>query len=129
MQKHVSTILLVVVLSLIALGLVMLSSTGAKLATGGASDAIYEHVRRQALWLALGGVVFVAAMRVDYHVIARYAWVGVGVAMALMLACFVPGIGRTIKGATRWIQVLGWSAQPSELAKLALIVFLAWWLA
>ncbi len=129
MQRHIGTFLLVVVLSLAALGLLMLASMSGKLAAAGSAPDLYEHLRRQSLWLVLGGGVFVLAMRVDYHRIAGWAWIGVAVAIVLMLACFIPGIGRTVKGATRWLCLMGWTVQPSELAKIALIVFLAGWLA
>ena len=46
----------------------------------------------------------------------------------LLLLCLMPHIGVRVNGSPRWLRVEGWTYQPSELAKLALIIFLAWWL-
>lgn len=127
MQRQVGYILLVLVLGLIAFGLVMLFSTSAPYATHDGGE-VYYNLKRQAMWLVLGAVLCVTFSRIDYHLLVRYAPWGVVAAAVLLLMVFVPGIGKKVNGAWRWISIGGMTFQPSEFAKLALIFFLAWWM-
>jgi cell division protein FtsW len=127
MQKQVGYILLVIVLGLLALGTVMLSSTSAKFAPDHSGE-MYYYVHRQICWLLLGGIVCVLLSRTDYHWLIRHALWGVALAVLLLLLVFVPGLGRKVKGSVRWIQMSGFTFQPSEFAKVALILFLAHWM-
>jgi len=127
MQKHGIHVLLLTVAGLIALGLVMLFSTSA-FARDSHGD-IYFFVKRQIMWLAVGLVVAFAAACVDYHTWEKTWWVWFGGAFVLLLLCFVPGIGLRINGSSRWINIGVGVLQPSELAKIAALFFLAWWFA
>ena len=51
-----------------------------------------------------------------------------GTACLLLVLCLIPHIGVRVNGSPRWLRVAGWTYQPSELAKLALILFLSWWM-
>jgi cell division protein FtsW (lipid II flippase) len=51
-----------------------------------------------------------------------------GVATVLLAILLIPHLGRKINGSARWLQVAGWTYQPSEFAKVALIIFLSWWM-
>jgi cell division protein FtsW (lipid II flippase) len=83
---------------------------------------------RQALWVVIGVALFAAALmylRHDYRVLESYKYLfGLG---AIVLLCLprLPGIGSTVNGARLWVQVGSFQFQPGELAKIALIVFLA----
>jgi cell division protein FtsW len=80
---------------------------------------------RQLIWVALGTVALALAARADYHRWRRVAGPGVVASLLLLLVVLAPGLGLAVGGATRWI---GWGpvrVQPSELAKLALLVFSA----
>jgi len=78
---------------------------------------------RQALYAALALLGLLTATFINYRTIARFAYVIFGVVLALLILVSVAGeVGR---GAQRWIQVGGWTFQPSEFMKLALIVVLA----
>src|SRR5216684_3721936 len=127
MQKQVGYILLVMVLGLLALGTVMLFSTSAKFAPEHSSE-MYYYVHRQVCWLLLGGIVCVLLSRTDYHWLIRHAPWGVALAIFLLLLVFVPGLGRKVKGSVRWIQLIGFTFQPSEFAKIALVLFLSYWM-
>jgi cell division protein FtsW len=127
MQRQIGYILLVTVLGLIALGMVMLFSTSARFATHDGVE-VYVNLKKQAMWLGLGSVVCIIISRIDYHVLVRYAPLGVATSVVLLLLVFVPGLSRPIKGAYRWISIGGMTLQPSEFAKLALIFFLSWWM-
>jgi len=125
MQKHGIHLLLLTVAGLIALGLVMLFSTSA-FARDSHGD-IYYFVKRQGMWLCVGLVVAVAAACIDYHRWQQVWWICFAGAFVLLLLCFVPPIGQRINGSSRWINVGFGVLQPSELAKIAAIFFLAWW--
>jgi len=127
MQRNVAYLLLIVMLGLIALGLVMLSSTSAVLApTSPDMTGVYSNLRKQLVWLVVGGIVCVTLSRYDYQKLLRHAPWMVGLACILLALCLIVGV--RINGSPRWLRVAGWTYQPSEFAKLALIVFLSWWM-
>jgi cell division protein FtsW len=123
MQRQ-TTILLNVVLSLLLMGVLMVYSTSVVGALSTESSALfYRHL----LYACVGIALMVVAARLDYHfllrpVIYRALFVGAFVLLGLVL---IPGIGVERGGAQRWILLGGVTFQPSEFAKLALIVFLA----
>jgi cell division protein FtsW len=127
MQRNVAYLLLIVMLGLIALGLVMLTSTSAVLAPVD-MNGVYSNLRKQCVWLSIGGIVCVFLSRYDYQKLLRFAPWALGFACFLLALCLVPHIGARINGSARWIRVAGWTYQPSEFAKLALVLFLSWWM-
>lgn len=116
--------LLAVVLALNLLGLVMVLSASSVSALDTYGSSWYVALR-QGAFSGVGIVACIVVMRVDYHRwrrLARLALVVSGILLALVL---VPGLGATANGATRW---LGWGPvtfQPSEVAKLTVLVFVA----
>jgi cell division protein FtsW len=129
MQRNVAYLLLIVMLGLIALGLVMLSSTSAVLAPN-ANDmtGVYSNLRKQIVWLVIGGIVCVFLSRYDYQKLLRHAPWMAGIACLMLVLCLIPHVGVRLNGSPRWVRVAGWTYQPSEFAKLALILFLSWWM-
>lgn len=125
MHRNAIYVLTLSVAGLIALGLVMLFSTSA-FAEESKSD-MYFFVKRQGMWLCVGLVVAIVASFVDYHFWVKYWWAFFAAAAFLLLLCFIPPIGLRINGSSRWINVGFGVVQPSELAKVAAIFFLAWW--
>ena len=86
--------------------------------------------KRQLIGAALGGVAFVAFSLIDYRVWRRLSPLIILGALILLVAVLLPGIGFEQNGARRWIQVGSLPAlQPSEFAKLALVIYIAAWLA
>lgn len=132
MSRALASILVISVLLLIALGFVMLQSTGAY-SLEGQADAM-ASVRRQGMWFA-GGLVMAGILAfTDYQYLRRFAWPAFWVMVIFLALCYVPGIGVGKGGAHRWIGVripgLGYAqAQPSELAKITTIIALAAWCA
>ena len=127
MQRQVATVLLLCVLSLVAIGLIMLMSMGAKFASGEGSE-MYSYLNRQAMWILPASLICIVVSRTDYQDLVRYAPYLLGITVILLLLVFVPGLGKKVMGAYRWISVGGFNFQPSELAKVALIFWLAYWM-
>jgi len=125
MRGRAAYILILSVVSLLAIGIVMLQSTGA-FAPDSRGD-MYHFVRRQAFWLCIGLAVMVGASLTDYRWWGKFWPYLYGLAALLLVLCFIPPIGMKINGSWRWINLGFASFQPSELAKAAALVFLAWW--
>lgn len=125
MRGRTAYILLLSLVSLLAIGIVMLQSTGA-FARDSHGDMFY-FVRRQAFWLCIGLAVMVGASLTDYRWWGKFWPYLYGAAFVLLALCFVPPIGMRINGSWRWINLGIATFQPSELAKLSALVFLAWW--
>ncbi len=119
--------LLVVVIALTLLGIAMVFSASGIRALDQVDDPRY-YVGWQSLWALLGLAGMLVTMRVDYHRYRVLAVPLVVVALALLAAVLVPGIGTNVNGAARWLRFGPVGLQPGELAKLALIVYLAAWL-
>ncbi len=108
---------------LLALGLVMVwsSSFVTSYATTGSS---YSVVEKQAMWVAFGLPVMWIATRLKPRFFRLLAYPLLAVSFVLLVVVLIPGFGATINGATRWINVGGGIRfQPSELAKLALLLW------
>ncbi len=120
--------LLVVTLVLLTLGIVMLFSTSAAYARDRYGDAHFL-LKRQLVWTLISGVACVAAARVPYPKLRPAAWVLLAVAAVMLAAVLIPGIGVKVGGARRWLALPGMRFQPSEFAKIALVIWLAFWLA
>lgn len=125
MQKNVIAVLMLAVAGLIALGLVMLFSTGA-FARDSHGD-MYLFVKRQGIWLVVGIIAALIAASVDYHFWRKWWWVFFVGSVFLLLLCFIPPIGQRINGSSRWINLGFGTLQPSEFAKISSIFFVAWW--
>ena len=125
MHRKSAYILFLAVLGLLVIGIVMLFSTSA-FARDSHGD-VYFFIKRQAMWFGVGLVVCIFAALIDYHLWQRTWWLWFALALVLLALCYVPHIGMRLNGSRRWI---GWgpiTVQPSELAKVAVIFFLAAW--
>jgi cell division protein FtsW len=126
-------ILLLVIVALAALGILMVySSSGVSSLLQ--RDDPFAVVGPQALWATLGVVAMVVIMRIDYRYLRLLSIPAFAVAVLLLLLVLLPPIGplRPIEayGSTRWLQIGPLPAlHPAEFAKLALVVYLAHWLA
>lgn len=125
MQRKSATFLFVAVLGTLAIGIIMLFSTSA-FARDSHGD-IYFFVKRQGVWLGVGLTICIAAALVDYHIWQRTWWIWFAAAIVTLALCFVPHIGMRINGSRRWVGFSSVSFQPSEIAKIAAVFFLAWW--
>jgi cell division protein FtsW len=121
-----SRLLILVTLALVAFGLVMVYSATSASATVGGSDPIY-YLKRQGIYAALGIILMIVAQRWDYRRLRLLSPVLVLASLGLLTAVLV--IGPAINGARRWISLGPAVFQPSELAKVALAIWAAGYLA
>jgi cell division protein FtsW len=121
-----SQLLLLVTLALVAFGLVMVYSATSAPAALGNEDSSY-YLRKQGLYALVGVALLLLIRRTGYRALRPLAPTLIVATIVLLLA--VLAVGETINGATRWLQLGPVSFQPSELAKLALLVFAAAYLA
>jgi cell division protein FtsW len=125
MHRKSAYFLFVAVLVLLVIGIVMLFSTSA-FARDSHGD-VYFFVKRQALWLGVGLVICFAAALIDYHFWQRTWWIWLGLAVVTLTLCFIPHLGMRINGSRRWVGIGMFTFQPSEIAKVATVFFLAFW--
>ena len=123
-------VLLTIVLMLLIIGLIAVYSASYALGYAAHGDSDF-YIKRQMIWAGVGCVGLIAASLIDYRWLRRVSPLLMLVALAGLAGTLVPGIGvsATEGGPTRWIEIGPLSGQPSELAKLAVIVYLAAWLA
>ena len=111
--------LIVTIAILLSMGLIMVLSASAPSALAYEGDS-YHYFKSQLMFACFGVLIMIAFSLFDYKKLrGRLADIALIGSFVLMLLVFVPGIGRTIKGATRWIYI-GFQFQPSEVMKIGL---------
>ena len=112
-------------LLLLVLGLVMVLSASSVLSLRTTGSA-YTLAERQALFAAIGLPLMFLASRLPVAFFRKLAWPLLAFALVLLVAVLVPGIGVNARGHQNWIPIFGpFRLQPSEFAKLALVIFMA----
>jgi cell division protein FtsW len=121
--------ILLAVVALAAIGILMVYSSSAMRAYIERDDTL-AIVGPQILWGALGLATMLVMMHVDYRLLRLVSVPGYIAGLALLVLVFVPTLNRVVGGSARWL-VLGPlpAVHPAEIAKLALIVYLAHWMA
>lgn len=129
-RSRVNFDLVIVVLTLILLGigLVMVHSASSVISQQKFGDAYY-YAKRQLLWAGLGLFLMFVMANYDYHRLRQWAPKLMGVAFLFLAVVLIPGVGVNRGGSQAWLGIGSFGIQPSEFAKLALILFLAHYLA
>lgn len=127
-EKQVDKTLLTVVMILLVFGLVMISSAGVIYSETRFADEYYFFKHQLFFGVIPGLLSLYIFSRVDYHFWKKVSVPLFFVSLIFLILVFVPGIGTKIYGASRWIQLGPFSFQPSEMAKLSIIIYLAAWL-
>lgn len=123
-MRHIRISLMMVVLTLIAIGVVMIYSVTAIYAWQNFKDSAY-FLKRHLVFLCMGILSSALVMSIDYRILSKYAKILVLFSLFLLMLLHIPGISREIAGAKRWFRVSGFSFQPSEFANLAVIIYMA----
>jgi cell division protein FtsW len=127
-KRRLDIILLMTALALVGIGVVMVYSTSAIIAGDRFGDP-YFFLKRQALYAAVGFFLMILMTLFPYEMFKRFAYPILIFSLLLLVAVLIPGIGHRAGGAMRWLKIQSFSFQPSEFAKLGLVVFLAYLLA
>lgn len=116
--------LLVCVCVMVCFGCVMIYSASSYIAEVQYGDSLY-FVKKQILGVVAGGALMAFFCFFPYEKLAKFRYAAVIVAAVLLALVFVPGVGVTNYGATRWIGFGSFTIQPSEIAKYAYALFAA----
>ncbi|MCC6238630.1 MAG: putative lipid II flippase FtsW [Dehalococcoidia bacterium] len=126
-QRHAPDyLLLAVVTTLVLFGLIAVYSASYAYAEFEFGDANY-FIKRQVLWAFVGFVVIITLMNVDYRWLRWLAIPIIGTAILMLIGVHI--VGDDAYGAKRWITIGSFSAQPSEFAKFAVLLYMSAWLA
>lgn len=87
-----------------------------------------DYQNKQIIGMILGIIVMVAFSMIDYSALLSLHWLFYLAGCGVLLMVFIPGLSHSSKGATRWVRLGGFQFQPSELAKVLVVLFLAWYL-
>jgi cell division protein FtsW len=119
----VAIALTVITMLLMMLGLLM--SFSASIVDAAQGGDAFRTFRRQALWAAISVPAFALASRFPRERLRVLAWPLMLISLVLLVALAIPGVGVTRGGSTRWLGAGGFVFQPSEVAKLALLLWIA----
>lgn len=114
-------------MALMGLGLVMSASASPYVALAN-NYAPLHFFNRHLAYLLIGAVLIFMVLRLPMHFWLNYSWHLLGVALLLLILVYLPVIGLEVKGSRRWVNFIVFRLQASEVAKLALVVFIAGYL-
>lgn len=123
-SRSPDSVFLALILGLCAVGIIVLASASSVISFQklGNPNAM---LTKQAISLFIGIGILLLLARVDYRRWQKWSKIGLILSIIMVIALFLPGIGTELLGAKRWIALGGFFFQPSELLKLAVIIFLA----
>jgi cell division protein FtsW len=124
MNRRIDPWLLAIVAALVALGLVMVYSASAMVVVDWIGDEA-QYVKRQLIGIAVGGTLCIGSAVTPMRSFRRYRWLFYFACVTGLILCFVPGIGKSVNGASRWLGFGSANVQPSEFAKIAMLIVLA----
>jgi cell division protein FtsW len=122
-SSSLNPVLLVTCLLLMC-GLLMMTSASVEIASSQYGDPFY-HFKRQGFFALMGLFVMVVTLKVPIVFWRRSSWFLLMGSYALLLLVLVPGIGKVVNGSARWIDLGFFNLQPSELAKVFIVIYLA----
>jgi cell division protein FtsW len=124
-RKFYNYLLLLIVFFLVGIGIVMVYSSSSISAASRFGDDLH-FLKRQSCFAIIGLLFMILVMNIRYQALKKFVYPIIITSLLLLILVLIPGIGTTIGGSTRWFRIGSLSFQPSEFAKLALIIFLAY---
>lgn len=116
--------MIISIFALVVFGIVMIYSASCYNAELNYNNPHYYMIKQ-----IVGAVAGVLAMflcyKIDYHFFQKYKNIIIIVSLVLLALVFVPGLGSTSNGATRWLKLPGFTIQPSEIAKFGFVIFVS----
>lgn len=129
LSKSADRVFLLAILALIIFGLAALASASSPAGYAKFGDP-YFFVKKQIYFGLIPGLfLFFLIAHLDYRIWKKLCWVVYFLSIVSLALVFVPGVGLMINGSRSWIEIFGYSFQPAELAKLAVALVSAKWLA
>lgn len=129
--KHINKpfdfILFITVLIMLSLGIIMVLSASSPSALAETGDS-YHYVKTQGISAVVGIILMLFISKIDYRIYSKFYKILYWGSAALLLSVAIPGLGASANGATRWIDLGFTTLQPSELVKVAMIIFYATYL-
>ena len=116
--------ILLLAVCLTCLGVVMVFSSSSIMAARDYSDSLY-FLKRQGGYALFGFGVMALLMRVDLEILRKAAWPLLGCCALMLIAVLIPGVGKKVGGASRWIKFAGVTFQPAEFVKVGPVLFMA----
>lgn len=127
--REIDKPLILATMALVAIGFVMVWSTSYIMAMKRYGNE-YFFVKKHLIFIGLGGILFFIAANVKYHLYQRWTYaIFFASLISLIILTFIHGIGNEAGGARRWIKLGPVTFQPSEPAKLAVIIYMSYYLA
>lgn len=120
--------ILLATMLLVVFGIVMVFSASSYLAELNHGDKFY-FLKKQIFGAVLGSIALVVAYLTDYHLYQKYKNKILLFSIIILLIVFIPGLGVENNGARRWINLPGFTIQPSEIAKFGFVIFASGYLA
>jgi cell division protein FtsW len=116
--------IIVLGLSLVLVGLIAISSASIEYAQINYNSTSF-HTKRHLIYMVVAGIASVAVYRIPLEFWEETGWIWLFAALGLLILVLIPGVGREVNGSQRWLPLGPFTLQPSEFAKLAMIVYLA----
>jgi len=123
-RKSPDYLLFAVVIMLLSIGTCIIFSSSFIMAEKWYGDSYY-FLKKQIVYVIIALAVLLFSMNIDYHFYKKISTPLLILSVMLLAMVFIPGVGRSAGGATRWINLEYFSFQPSEVAKFALILYMA----
>ncbi|MHB9094489.1 MAG: stage V sporulation protein E [Eubacteriales bacterium] len=124
-KKSPDILLFAATVALLSIGIVMVYSASQVTAYEKLDDTFY-YLKKQLVWALIGIFAMVSVMKIDYWKYKKLAVPFLIIAFILLIIVILPGVGKSVKGAQRWLGVGPLTVQPSEVIKLSLVLFMAY---
>lgn len=124
-RNNYDAALIAVILILVFFGLIMVFSASAPSALAYEGNE-YHFIMRQGICAVIGIIGMFICARIDYHIYGRWAFPILVASLLILFTVYIPGLGKVINNARRWVGVGSLSLQPSEITKIGVIIFFAY---
>ncbi|MFC1838252.1 putative lipid II flippase FtsW [Thermodesulfobacteriota bacterium] len=118
-------LILIPTIILLGIGLVAIYSSSSFLADHKLQDN-YFYLKRQGFFVLMGLFLLIIAKNTPVELYRKLVYPALIVSFLLLTMLFIPGFGKNVNGATRWLSIGGFTLQPSEFVKLSLAVYVAY---
>ena len=122
-------LLVILTIGLVIFGIIMVFSASYYQSINESENGSpYNYLIRDIIWAALGFILMLVTTALDYRIYKKIALQALIISFILLVLLLIPGVGHESNGAVRWPGVGGLTIMPGEIAKIAVIIFVAWFL-